>query len=385
MLSSTLSALLKQTTIKSFPKLNLVTLLFSALSMLGLASSETISAKTTTFDSNHCGSQSAFTPCFYAAGGLMLSRVAPDGEVGGWSTSKTSSSGINIVVGHHFKPQIFGELSYIDLGKSTLTNSSSTSSGTENIKYKVASLQMGYLLKKPSEALNFYIKGGLSSIQNNASSTKIPYKKQNSVLPSFGAGAQWQSPDSGLFVRLGGDYFSSDALAINLAVGYKIDTFNKKSTAKSPTPRRQARPKPIRKAPARRVVKKRAPPRRLRIISSIVQQPSFAGVLNGVDFKPNTAILTGRAKSILRSIALKLKNKPKMRVTIIGHTDSLGITAEKVLLSKSRSSVVKSFLIRQGINARRMVSEGRGDSQPRATNSTAGGRRVNNRIELRAL
>ncbi|MEE9444560.1 MAG: OmpA family protein, partial [Cocleimonas sp.] len=68
-----------------------------------------------------------------------------------------------------------------------------------------------------------------------------------------------------------------------------------------------------------------------------------------------------------------------------GHTDSLGITAEKVLLSKSRSSVVKSFLIRQGINARRMVSEGRGDSQPRATNSTAGGRRVNNRIELRAL
>ena len=386
-----LSSTLKHSTRKAPYKRSLATLFISAISILGLVSAFEVSAKTTSSAPSNCGSQSAFTPCFYVAGGLVLSKVAPDGEVGGWSASKTSSSGLNLVVGHHFKPQIFGELSYTDLGKATLKNNASTISGTENIKYKVASLHAGYLVKEPNEAINFYVKGGLSSIQNNASSSRIPYKKQSSILPSFGAGAQWQSPDSGLFARFGADYFSSDAYAVNLSVGYKFDLLKKKSTAKHPAPRKRVKPKPriivkrraVRKAPARRVVKKRRPS--LRIISSIVQQPSFAGVLNGVDFKPNTAILSERAKSVLKSIARKLKNKPNMRVTLIGHTDSLGITAEKMLLSKSRAASAKAFLIRQGVSSRRMISEGRGDSQPRATNSTAGGRRVNNRIELRAL
>ena len=386
-----LSSTLKQSTRKALILKSLPTLLISTAAILGLLSTSEVSAKTST-DSNSCGTQSAFTPCFYVAGGLMLSRVAPDGEVGGWSTSSTNSTGFNLTVGHHFKPQLFGELSYTSLGKATLKNSAPSITGKEDIKYQAASLHVGYLLKKPSEALNFYAKGGLSTIQNTASSSRVPYEKQNSILPSFGAGVQWQSPNNGLFFRLGGDYFSNDAQAVNLTVGYKFDALNDKSTAKTPAPRKRVKPKPrrivkprpVRKAPARRVVKKSRPPG-LHIISSIVKQPSFAGVLNGVDFKANTAILTTRAQSVLRSVALKLKKKPNMRITLIGHTDSLGITAEKTLLSKSRAAAVKAFLIRQGVSSRRMIAEGRGDSQPRATNSTPGGRRVNNRIELRAL
>jgi len=381
-----LSSRFKQSTSKTLYRKSLPTLLVSTLAILGVLTSEVANAETSIFDSSKCGSQSAFTPCFYVAGGLIGARIAPDGEVGGWSTSNESGTGFHLSAGYHFKPQFFGELSYIDLGKATLKNSSSTITGTENISYKVPSLQIGYLFNKPSEALNYYVKGGLSSVQNSASSSRISYEKQNAILPSFGAGAQWQSPDSGLFVRFGGDYFSSDALAVNFTLGFKFDAFSKKSTSSVPAkPRRVVKKaKPVRKAPTRRVVKKKAPSS-LHIISSIVQQPSFAGVLNGVDFKPNTAILTERAKSVLRGVAQKLKKQPNMRIALIGHTDSLGITEEKMLLSKSRSSSVKAFLIRQGIKSRRMVSEGRGDSQPRATNSTAGGRRVNNRIELRAL
>ncbi|MCF6204213.1 MAG: OmpA family protein, partial [Methylococcaceae bacterium] len=210
-------------------------------------------------------------------------------------------------------------------------------------------------------------------------------------------GVQWQSPKNGLFARLSGDYHSSDAMGLNILVGYKFNTPEKSTTLK-PTkkytkPRRVVKRKPAavkrrtptrRKAPARRIASN-APPQLLHIISNIVKQPAFAGVLNGVDFNPRTAILTPRAKGVLNGIARKLKSHPKMRVAIIGHTDSLGITAENKLLSRTRASAVKSYLIKQGINARRMVTEGRGDSQPRATNSTEGGRRANRRIELRAL
>jgi len=383
---------ISDTTSTPIRKHGLPTLLISTLTLFGALYSETISADTTVFAQSNkdCNLKSGFKSCSYVAGGLVLSSVSPDGEAGGWSTSSESSTGFNLSIGHHFKPRIFGEFTYSDLGEAKLTNSSSAITGTESISYSTASIHAGYLFKDPKETFNTYVKAGLSGIQNSASSSRIPYSKQNTILPSIGAGIQWQSPTSGLFVRAGGDYHSSDALAFNIQAGYKFDFFGKNQTTT------QTKPKPrraVKKQQPRRVVKKtitRKPavkkqPQLRHIISSIVKQPDFAGVLNGVDFKPNTAILTRRAEFVLKGIARHLKKQPKMRVEILGHTDSLGITSKNLLLSKTRASSVRAFLILEGINGRRMTAEGVGDSQPRATNSTEHGRRANRRIELRAL
>jgi len=365
--------------------------LTGTIALLSLLSLQTISAKNITNDIK-CNSQSNFAPCFYVAGGLIGSKVSPTGNVGGWHTSSSSSLGYNLVVGSQLKPHWFGELAFNSLGKAKLKNNSSAITDSESISYDIPSLHIGYLVKPTSETINYFAKGGVSFIQNSASSDKIPYEKQNSMLPSFSAGVQWQSPKNGFFARLSGDYHSSDAMGVNVLFGYKFNA-PEKSTSINPSkkatkPRRivKRRAKPIkrRRAPARRIAAN-APPQLMHIISNIVKQPSFAGVLNGVEFNPQTAILTPRAKGVLNGIARKLKAQPKMKVAIIGHTDSLGITAENQLLSRTRASAVKSYLIKQGINARRMVAEGRGDSQPRATNSTKGGRRANRRIELRAL
>ena len=249
------------------------------------------------------------------------------------------------------------------------------------------------MFKDPKEDFNAYVKGGLSSIQNSSSSSRVPYKKQNTILPSFGAGVQWQSPTSGLFVRAGGDYYSSDALAFNIQAGYKLDFLGKNKTSSKPTykaPPKRAKTKPkqvIKKKPVRRIAKKpvKKQPQLMQIISSITKQPDFAGVLNGVDFKPKTAILTARAEFVLKGTARHLKKHPTMKIEILGHTDSLGITSENLLISKTRASSVRTFLIREGIRSSRMNAEGVGDSQPRATNSTEHGRRSNRRIEIRAL
>jgi outer membrane protein OmpA-like peptidoglycan-associated protein len=376
-----------------FPRLTI-----SVLALISLINPQIVSAENTKDNTIKCNSESNFAPCFYVAGGLIGSNVSPKGTVGGWNTSSSSSVGYNLVVGSLLKPHWFGELGYNNLGKAKLKNSSSAITGTESISYSIPSLHIGYLLKPPSETLNYFAKGGVSFIQNSASSDIVPYKKQNSILPSFSAGVQWQSPKNGLFARVSGDYHSSDAMGLNVLLGYKFNT-SEKSTPLKPAkkytkPRRivkrrptvvKRRARPVkRRAPARRIANN-APPQLLHIISNIVKQPAFAGVLNGVEFNPRTAILTPRAKGVLKRIAIKLKGQPKMRVAIIGHTDSLGITAENKLLSRSRAASVKKYLIKQGINARRMVAEGQGDSQPRATNSTEGGRRANRRIELRAL
>ena len=360
-------------------KASLANTLISATVLLSLLSTQGVSAKSPT-KAIKCNSESNFAPCFYVAGGLIGANASPKGTVGGWSTSNSSTFGYNLVVGSQIKPHWFGELAFNSLGKAKLKNSSSAITGSESISYNIPSLQIGYLVKPTSETINYFAKGGVSFIQNSASSDRIPYKKQNSVLPSFSAGVQWQSPKNGLFARLSGDYHSSDAMGLNLLLGYKFNA-PEKSTAIKPKkkhakPRRvvkrrptavKRRAKPVRrKAPARRIANN-APPQLMRIISNIVKQPPFAGVLNGVEFSPRTAKLTPRAKGVLNGIARKLKARPKMRVAIIGHTDSLGITSENNLLSRTRASAVKSYLIKQGINARRMVAEGQGDSQPRAT------------------
>ncbi len=365
--------------------------MISTAVLASLINPQIVSAENLNSQAVKCNSVSNFSPCFYVAGGLIGSRVSPEGTIGGWSTSNSSSTGYNLIIGSQIKPHWFGEFAYNNLGKATLKNSSPAITDSQTISYSIPSLHIGYILKPTSEAINYFAKGGVSFIQNSASSETVPYEKKNSVLPSFSVGAQWQSPKNGLFARLSGDYHSSDATGLNITLGYKFNSPERSSAKKTSTqytkPKRaiKRRAKPVRRrAPPRRVVNN-TPPQLMHIISNIVKQPAFAGVLNGVDFNPRTAILTPRAKGVLNHIASKLKQQPKMRVAIIGHTDSLGITAENKLLSRTRASAVKSYLIRQGVNARRMVAEGRGDSQPRATNSTEGGRRANRRIELRAL
>ena len=54
-------------------------------------------------------------------------------------------------------------------------------------------------------------------------------------------------------------------------------------------------------------------------------------------------------------------------------------------LSLQRAQAVKAYLARKGTRPDRMETRGYGPDTPIATNSTAGGRRRNRRVELRLL
>ena len=69
-------------------------------------------------------------------------------------------------------------------------------------------------------------------------------------------------------------------------------------------------------------------------------------------------------------------------VTAIGYTDSVGSVEYNQRLSERRANSVKSWLTGHGIPAEKITAEGRGKSDPVATNETADGRENNRRVEF---
>ena len=339
-----------------------------------------------------CGTLTAFNACNYIAGGWVMTHVSPQLSDANWRISDNKSQGFNIIAGRHFKPHWFGEISYNDLGATELTNRSSSTIESEGITHKAGSLHIGYLLREPSEQFNVYVKGGISALQKKVGINGVLFDKETKIKPTLGLGAQWQASDTGLFARLGVDIYERESMSAGLMFGYKFGETKKVVpvprkikpapvvVAVKPTPIIIPKPAVIVK-PKPKVVKVVKKP----VIKKVVKQPAFAGVLKGVNFHTNSAVLTQKAEAILNNVAKQLKRWNGLKVLLIGHTDDVGSNASNFVLSKNRASSVKAYLIEQGVKSKRMVTAGKGESQPRTSNKTKAGKAVNRRVELRAL
>ena len=70
------------------------------------------------------------------------------------------------------------------------------------------------------------------------------------------------------------------------------------------------------------------------------------------------------------------------KVTVIGHTDSRGSDIYNQALSIKRAHSMANHLISEGIDSNRIIVDGRGESEPIATNTTATGRALNRRVSI---
>ncbi len=85
----------------------------------------------------------------------------------------------------------------------------------------------------------------------------------------------------------------------------------------------------------------------------------------------------------LNDIAKVLKENPAVRIKIVGHTDSDGNDAINLDLSKRRAASVKNEMEKNfGIEATRMETDGKGELQPIAPNTSAEGKAQNRRVEF---
>jgi len=69
-------------------------------------------------------------------------------------------------------------------------------------------------------------------------------------------------------------------------------------------------------------------------------------------------------------------------VKVVGHTDSVADDAYNMVLSQKRANTVVRKLVELGVSENRLSAEGKGETMPVATNSTASGKSLNRRIEV---
>ncbi len=75
-------------------------------------------------------------------------------------------------------------------------------------------------------------------------------------------------------------------------------------------------------------------------------------------------------------------NKENIKIMIEGHTDSIGSDAVNDRLSLVRADVVRDYLIKNGVDAKRIETKGYGKRRPIASNDTEFGRKLNRRTEI---
>jgi outer membrane protein OmpA-like peptidoglycan-associated protein len=96
------------------------------------------------------------------------------------------------------------------------------------------------------------------------------------------------------------------------------------------------------------------------------------------------AIVTG-FYPVLEDVAKVLNRYDKTKLSIEGHTDSVGDVNSNRELSMQRANSVATYLQATNVEANRLQTLGMGESQPIADNATAQGRQANRRVELRVI
>lgn len=99
-------------------------------------------------------------------------------------------------------------------------------------------------------------------------------------------------------------------------------------------------------------------------------------------FAFNKARVASRSYPILTEIAQAMKDHPKWKIEIQGHTDDKGSAGYNQKLSEKRAFAVYKFLMSKGIPGKRMSYVGYGEQRPIESNATEQGRAVNRRVEF---
>jgi OOP family OmpA-OmpF porin len=106
-------------------------------------------------------------------------------------------------------------------------------------------------------------------------------------------------------------------------------------------------------------------------------------VTRGILFDKGSDKIKPESYGTLKDIAGVLTEYADIKVTIIGHTDSDGDDASNLELSKKRAAAVKDALSKEfAIDASRMETDGKGETQPSDKNDTEVGKANNRRVEF---
>lgn len=127
------------------------------------------------------------------------------------------------------------------------------------------------------------------------------------------------------------------------------------------------------------VTAKAPPPKPPRVVLTA----SSIKISEKVQFKLGSAELLPDSFGLLDEVAGVMRDNAQIeKLQIEGHTDSTGSAKINKKLSKERAESVRAYLIKKGIEDKRMVAVGFGPDKPIADNATPDGQEANRRVEF---
>ena len=114
-------------------------------------------------------------------------------------------------------------------------------------------------------------------------------------------------------------------------------------------------------------------------------QPILTQAATNLKFATGKSYLSVKQLANLDAVAAVLAKYSNVSLAVGGHTDNTGAERLNSKLSINRAAVVAKYLIKKGVDAKRITTSGFGYANPAADNKTKEGRAQNRRSELTAV
>lgn len=106
-------------------------------------------------------------------------------------------------------------------------------------------------------------------------------------------------------------------------------------------------------------------------------------VTSDILFDVNSDRIKQESWAVINQFGEALQNNPGLKIKITGHTDNDGNDADNLSLSQKRAAAVKTYITgNYAVAGSRIQTDGKGESQPIASNATADGKAKNRRVEF---
>ena len=234
---------------------------------------------------------------------------------------------------------------------------------------------------------------GDQPVRDNASLDTLLVAEDGSVSPrvsfvdrqtSFTTGVTWFA-SNGFFVggevrldtprleRINApDDSRSDYLDYHVRIGWS-------PMKRKPAPPVVTPPPPL--PPAAPVAPPAPPPAPVRAPTP-VPPPVKSYTFEDVHFDFDRYTLRTEAQRVLEQALAAMKENPSLRLTLEGHTCSIGTAEYNMALGERRSNAVRDYLVQNGVATNRVTSVSYGEEKPKHDNSREETRRLNRRAAL---
>ena len=318
---------------------------------------------------------------------LTSSLRANGATVTSFSTDERDT-GYKLFVGRQLNRYLALELGYFDLGKFNF-NSTTSGNGVLNGEAGFRGANLDLLAQLPlSERLSLlgrvganYAKASTHFNGNRLNAVTGPNQSDRKINAKAGLGLEYKLSEA---LALRGEverYRVNDAVGnrgdvdlLSVSLVYKLGRPAHSAPVYVPPPAAEPTPPPA--------AEPMPPPPPPKAPEPSSEKVSFAAETL-FDFDKSAVKPDG--KTALDVLLQKLNGMNTEVIVTVGHTDSVGSNEYNQKLSLRRAEAVKAYLISKGVEANRVYTEGKGETQPLADNGTAEGRAKNRRVTVEVV